>query len=321
MTTRILATASYLPPRIVRNEDLSQFSPEAIGMIEAKTGIQSRRHADDSQCTSDLAIACGKRCLDQIGFKAKDLGALIIATSSPDRIQPATATRVQHALAAHQAYAFDLNSVCSGAVFALHVADCLIKADGRPVLLIASEVYSRFLNPRDFSTYPFFGDGAGAALLDKGPVGILGSVLHTDGAGADVIQVPAGGTMLPFARCGDMAAGYFRMQGREVYKFATVAGATVITEITARFGVRVNDIRCFVCHQANLHILKDIARQIDVDFARFHICLHKYGNTAAASVLIALDEVLSEGIAGPGDLIVLVAFGGGLSWGANLIRL
>jgi 3-oxoacyl-[acyl-carrier-protein] synthase III len=325
MAARVAATASYLPEHVVRNEDLTQFPAETLSLIAEKTGIRTRRHADDGQSISDLAAAAAEACLKRAGLRPAELGGVIVATSSPDRIQPATAARVQHLLGAAGAYAFDLNSVCSGAVFGVYVADALVRAGGgRPVLVVGAEIYSRFLNPGDFSTYPYFGDGAGAVLLadgGDGPAGVLASALHTDGSGADLIQVPAGGSMLPLGRSPNAAAGYFRMNGRAVYKFATTSGPAVIQEVLAQAGVSANDVRYFVCHQANVNILREIAERVGVGFDRFPVCLDRYGNTAGASVLIMLDELVSGGKTSPGDLVVLAGFGGGLSWGANLIRL
>ncbi|HEX6463911.1 MAG TPA: ketoacyl-ACP synthase III, partial [Vicinamibacterales bacterium] len=204
VTTNIVSTGAYVPERAVANEDLTQFPATALPLIREKTGIARRHYAADDQCTSDLALEAARRCLDRAQMPATELDAILLATSSPDRVQPATATRVQDLLGASRAFAFDVNSVCSGALFGLHMGDALIRTgESRYVLVIASELYSRsYVNPRDFSTCACLGDGAGAVLL--GPTtdarGVVGSRLHTDGSGRDLIQVPAGGTMLPFDR-------------------------------------------------------------------------------------------------------------------------
>lgn len=323
MHTRILATGSYLPENEVPNAALTQFPAASLPLIEQKTGIRSRRYAADDQVTSDLGFEAARRCLERAGVEATQLDALILATSSPDRVQPATATRIQERLGASRAFAFDVNAVCSGALYAMHLADGLVTAGlARRVLVVASEIYSRYLNPRDFSTLPYFGDGAGAVLLGSGDrgAGVVRTLLHSDGAGSGVIQVPAGGTMMPFARLASPADVYFKMRGREVYEFATVKGHEVIDELLAACGVDRQDVAFVVPHQANVNVLRELADRVGIDFSKFIVNLDRYGNTAAASVLIALDELIVSGRASSGDLVVLVVFGGGLAWGATMIR-
>ena len=162
----ILSTGSFLPEKIISNEDLTQFSPEARKLIAEKTGVQTRRHASEAECTSDLAIAAARRCLQKVDFPPENVQGIVLSTSSPDRMQPATATRVQHELGARNAFAFDINSVCSGSSFGITVVDSLIQSGKfKTILLVAAEMYSKILNSKDFSTYPFFGDGAGAVLF------------------------------------------------------------------------------------------------------------------------------------------------------------
>jgi 3-oxoacyl-[acyl-carrier-protein] synthase-3 len=294
-------------------------------MIAEKTGISARRYAAPDECTSDLGAHAARQCLERAGVSAQDVDAILLATSSPDRVQPATATRVQDLIGARNAYAFDVNSVCSGALFALNMADALVRTGGaRRVLVIASELYSRtLLNPRDFSTCAVLGDGAGALLVGAGDDdrGIIGSRLHTDGSGADLIQVPAGGTMLPYAKMERTADQYFLMRGRDVMDFAGTQGVAVIEELLTAHGVDRSDVAFVVPHQANITVLQGIAERIRIPFSKFAVTLDRYGNTAAASVLIALDDLITSGRTKPGDLVVLVAFGGGLSWAATLIRL
>lgn len=322
--TAILATGSYLPRTEIGNADLTWFPAASLPLIEQKTGIRSRRHAADDQCTSDLGIEAGRQCLDRAGVTPGDVDAIVLATSSPDRIQPATATRVQEGLGAAHAFAFDVNSVCSGALYGLHLADALIRSGGaRRVLVVAAEVYSRFLNPKDFSTYPYFGDGAGAVLLGPGDGsdrGVIRTVLHSDGAGHDVIQVPGGGTMMPFGRLRSPNDVYFKMRGREVYEFAVAQGSTVVDELLQTCGLDRRDVAFVVPHQANANVLRELAVRLDLDASQVVMNLDRYGNTAAASVLIALDELMTSGRVQRGDHVVCVVFGGGLSWGATLIR-
>jgi 3-oxoacyl-[acyl-carrier-protein] synthase-3 len=325
MRARLVSTGSYLPDTVVTNESLTQFPPHTLPLIEAKTGVRERRHAAEGQCTSDLGREAARQCLERAGVEGAALDAVILTTSSPDRIQPATATRVQEAIGARGAFAFDLNSVCAGGVYALHVADAMIRAGtSRTVLVVASEVYSRYLNPKDFSTFPYFGDGAAAVLLraaeETEPGGIVGSLLGSDGSRDHVIQIPAGGTMLPYGKLSRPSDVYFKMRGREVYEFAVTQGSAVVRQLLQRHGIGKDEVAFVVPHQANVNVVNELAERLEVERDRFIVNLDRYGNTAGASVLIGLDELCQSGRLRSGDHIILVAFGGGLSWGATLIR-
>lgn len=323
--TVIRSTGKYLPETIVGNEELTQFPDDAIHLIGEKTGVFYRRMATDAECTSDLAIRAATDCLDKIGFPPDQIDGILLATSSPDRMQPATATRVQHVIGAKKAFAFDINSVCSGSTFGIAMADALIKSGYcENILLIASEVYSKIMNPKDFASYPFFGDGSGAVLLEAGDStaeGILNSCLRTDGSSSDIISVPAGGTMMPYAKMTNDRLAFFKMKGIHVFNFAVEKGPEIIRELLKEADVSIGKIKAFICHQANVNIIQKIANALDVSADRFFMNLSSYGNTAGASVLIALDEAISQGVIAKNDLVVTVAFGGGLSWGANLIRI
>lgn len=324
LSSIILATGSYLPDNIIDNSSLTQFPSSFLPLIEQKTGVKSRRFAAPDQCTSDLAIEAANRCLKKAKLAPEQVDAIILTTSSPDRIQPATATRVQDKIGADQAYAFDLNSVCSGGIFALKVADSLIKeGSARNVLVVGAEIYSKYLDPKDFSTFPYFGDGAGAVLLSGAAHtdrGLIHSLLKSDGSKAEAIQVPAGGTMLPYSQLKNPKDIYFKMMGRDIFDFAVTRGSEIVNDLLAASGIPSKDIAFIVAHQANMNILTELSSRIDIPLDKFVINLDKYGNTAAASVFIAFDELLESGQVKDGDLILLVAFGGGLSWGAVLIR-
>lgn len=323
--SHILSTGSFLPEKIISNEDLTQFSPEARKLIAEKTGVLTRRHAGEAECTSDLAIAAARKCLQKIDFPPEDVQGIVLSTSSPDRMQPATATRVQHELGARNAFAFDINSVCSGGSFGITVVDSLIQSGKfSSILLIASEMYSKILNSKDFSTYPFFGDGAGAVLFqaDTGcSRGVLHSCLGTDGSRSDTICVPGGGTMLPFGKMPGPRSACFRMRGEEVFAFTMDMGPKIIRRLLEEAGVAMEEVKCFIGHQANINILHGIAGLLEIPREKFFVNLDRYGNTASASVLIALDEAITQGRLVQGDLVVIATFGGGLSWGANLIRM
>jgi 3-oxoacyl-[acyl-carrier-protein] synthase III len=321
----ISSTGSYLPGTVIHNQDMVQFSKEARHLIFQKTGVCSRRIANESECTSDLAVKAAMHCLEKITFSPERIDGIILSTSSPDRMQPATATRVQHMIGAKKAFAFDINSVCSGSVLGITIANALIKAEiYQTILYLAAEMYSKILNKNDFSTYPYFGDGAGAILFqaDTGSArGVLHSCLRTEGSGSDTICVPGGGTIMPYEKMTSLKSAYFQMKGIDVFNFAVEKGSEVILQLIREANIDISDVACFICHQANINILEKIAENIGVSSNLFFVNLDRYGNTASASVPIALDEALSEGIIIRGDLVITVAFGGGLSWGANLIKI
>ena len=324
INSAIRSTGSYLPKKVIHNEDFSQFPNTAKILISQKTGVFSRRCASEDECTSDLAAEAGRNCIDKIEFPPEKINGIIVSTSSPDRIQPATATRVQHLMGAKNAFAFDINSVCSGSTYGITLADAMIKSGTcENILFVASEVYSKILNKKDFSTYPFFGDGSGAILFeaDDSSGGVLHSRLRTDGAGCDTICVPGGGTMMPFSKMPSPNAAFFKMKGKDVFQFAVSKGTEIILELVEEAGVPLEDIKCFICHQANVNIIFNIAKKIGVSTDKFYINLFRYGNTASASIPIALDDTLTRGLMKKGDLAVTAAFGGGLSWGANLIEI
>jgi 3-oxoacyl-[acyl-carrier-protein] synthase III len=240
---------------------------------------------------------------------------------------PATCGALQAKLEAWQAFAVDVNAVCTGAIYAMRMADAMIRAgQAKRLLVVAAELYTRFLNPTDFSTYPYFGDGAGAVLLEAAEQPtrpyIQGGVLHADGRGADLIRIPAGGSRLPFSRMADARQQYFQMNGRAVFEFAVTRGAEVIEELCRAYAVPKEEVRHLVLHQANTNVLTTIAQKTSLPVERFFINLQRYGNTAGASPLIAFDE-LTQG--NPAQelrgLTLIVAFGGGLTWGGILIAL
>jgi 3-oxoacyl-[acyl-carrier-protein] synthase-3 len=322
MFAKILSTGSYLPARVVANEDLTQFPRPSIPLIAAKTGVEARRHAEESETTSDLALHAAQACVGKAGIDAAEIDGIILSTSTPDRLQPPTATRVQHLLGAAHAFALDINAVCSGGVYGLHLADSLIRS-GRhqKILVIGAEIYSRFLNPRDFSTYPYFGDGAGAVLLGAADEpGILYTDAGADGAGSELIRVPAGGTRLPWASMQNPDDRFFKMSGREVYEFAVTKGSEITLAALEKCNLKPAEIRRFISHQANINIVRELAARVGVCEDAFFANLQKYGNTASASVFIALDELIASGGIARGDLVALVAFGGGLAWGTSIIR-
>jgi 3-oxoacyl-[acyl-carrier-protein] synthase-3 len=319
----IKSTGSYLPDKVVQNDDLTQFPAESLPRIALKTGVLSRRIAPEESCTSDLAIKAGLDCLKKANFPVEKVQGIILSTSSPDRVQPPTATRTQAGLGAPGAFAFDINSVCAGSTYGICLADSLIRsARFDNILFIAAEMYSKILNPNDFSTLPYFGDGAGAILFGSGngDKGVQHSCLGSDGHLWDTVGVFGGGTMIPFNRLPHPNSVYLKMNGRAVYEFAMKRGTEILTRLAEEACISLDDVDCFICHQANINILKGISSTLNIPFEKFFINLHRYGNTASASVIIALDEAIACNMIHDGSLVATVSFGGGLNYGSNLIR-
>ena len=309
-------TSRYLPSKVIENKDLIQFPEKYRNVIAEKAGVLSRRHVVD-ECTSDIGAEAVSSLIIQNQIAPESIDVLICATSSPDRIQPATATRIQELCGLNNAYAFDVNSVCSSAVFAMKLASGLIKDGANNVLVVASEVYSKILNPLELRTFPYFGDGAAATLITKntGSYELVDFVLGSDGSGSEVIHVPAGGTMLPGSKVENPKDFYFKMNGREVYDFACDKGSSLIQMLSERNGILPDIV---IPHQANINVIKEIGRRSGFGKDMFFINLDRYANTAGASVLIALDEYLEKNTAP--DHVFLIVFGGGLSWGGCYLR-
>lgn len=313
----IVNTAQYLPDNEISNQDLTQFPPKYRQLIEEKAGIKTRRHVTD-ECTSDIGALAVKELLHKTGMNPAQVDVLICATSSPDRIQPATATRIQEICGLKNACAFDLNSVCSGGIYGLKIASSLIKDGAKNVIVVASEVYSKLLNPKDIATFPYFGDGAAAVLLsDQGAYELKDILLFSDGSGCDVIQVPAGGSMLPASAVKKERDYYFSMEGQRVYRFACEKGSELMELLAKRNEVVADRV---ITHQANLNIIKEIARRTNISCEKFFINVDKYANTAGASVLIALNEYLESEEVKDETHVFLAAFGGGLSWGGCYLK-
>lgn len=328
-TTYILSTGSYLPSKQVFNKELTQFPPSAIALIAEKTGIESRFKADSNQFTSTLAIKAGKDCLTKIKFPADELDGVIVATSTPDRLIPATSTKVADSLGASHAFAFDINSVCSGSLYAMEVAKGLLLTGGaKNILVIGADTYSKILNNQDFSTFPYFGDGAGAILLtsdkpkERNAFGKLTKgIMQSDGKGYEIITIKAGGCELPYSKMKDKKEDYFTMNGRAVFEFATRAATESVQTLLQETGVAHDSISRVILHQANINIIKTVAKNLGLPSERFFTNLQKCGNTASASILIALDEYTKSKDFTNSGYIILCAFGGGLSWGATGIEL
>ena len=322
--SRIIGTGSYLPLRVLSNKDLEKMVDTSDAWIVERTGISERRIASEDEAASDLACHAAEKALNDGGVKPSDIDFIIVATVTPDMLFPSTACLVQNRLGAKRAFAFDLSAACSGFIYALSVADQYIKSGMYQTgLVIGSDVFSKVTDWTDRNTCVLFGDGAGAVILkaDTGEQGIVSSHLYSDGTSWDMLYVPGGGSRIPPGV--DMINNrqqFVKMRGNETLKVAVNTMCASINDALKSNGLTANDIKLFIPHQANLRIIQAIGKKLNVPMERFMINLDRYGNTSAASIPIALDEAVKEGRIEEGDNILLEAFGGGLTWGAALIK-
>ncbi|MFL2974570.1 MAG: 3-oxoacyl-ACP synthase [Euryarchaeota archaeon TMED97] len=319
----IVGLGFYVPPKIMTNDDWSTIVDTSDEWITNKTGIKERRIADDNICTSDLAVMASIEAMKDANIESGDIDLIILATSSPDVPLPSTASIIQNKLGCRKAAAFDINAVCSGWIHALEIgAKFVISSEYDNVLVIGSEVYSRIVNWDDRATCVLFGDGAGAAILQKveDGKGIIGSWLQSDGSGAEVIQIPAGGVKNSISSDKFVEGQqYFHMDGREVWNFAINAFPQAVKKVLMKIKMEIEDIDMIIPHQANYNIIEAGMLNLGLPMDKVFTNLDKYGNTAAASIPIALAESVKKGIIKEGDLVITVGFGGGLAWGANAI--
>jgi 3-oxoacyl-[acyl-carrier-protein] synthase-3 len=321
----ILGTGRYLPSALVSNDEIALRAGVTSEWIERKTGIRQRRRAAGHEATSDLAAAAAAQALNQAGLCPERVSYVVVATSTPDHPQPATASIVQHLIGATGAAAFDVNSVCSGFVFALAIAERLLHGEpaGGYALVVGADIYSRILDYTDRKTAPLFGDGAGAVVL--GPVpegqGIITTSMLTRGDQHELICVPAGGSRRPPSP-GTVAEGqhFFRMDGPGVRGFVANQLPGAIREVLDKAGVPAAGVDHFVPHQANGAMLGDIWPSLGLGVATCHLQLDRYGNTGAASVPITLDLVHRDGLFAVNDTVLLTGFGGGMSVGSAVLR-
>jgi 3-oxoacyl-[acyl-carrier-protein] synthase-3 len=313
----ILGTGSALPPRRVTNQELAERVETTHEWIVERTGIEARHIAADGETTATLATEAARKALAAAGVGAEQVGLIVLATATPDQTFPASATRVQTALGIDDCIAFDVAAVCTGFLYALSVADNMLKGGMADyALVIGSETFSRILDWEDRATCVLFGDGAGAILLhaeDTEDRGILATRLHADGRHNDLLYVDGGVSTTG-------TVGKLRMKGKEVFRHAVVNLAEVLHEVLAVAGHKVEEIDWVVPHQANKRILDATAKKLGLDPARVVVTVDQHANTSAASVPLALDTAVRDGRIRAGDLIVLEAMGGGFTWGAAVVR-
>jgi 3-oxoacyl-[acyl-carrier-protein] synthase III len=326
--SRIIGTGSYLPSRVVTNEEVAGPLGLSADHIHRLTGIRERRWAAPEEAPSDMAIQAAKRALDAAGCDAQSIDAIIVSTTSSDMAFPSTACYVQRGLGCRGVGAFDVSASCSGFLYALSMANAMITSGQvKTCLVAAAEVKSRSLDRKDESTAILFGDGAGAVVVQGEELdhplqpGILGLRLHSDGSRHDLLRVPAGGSRMP-ATAETVAQGLhaLRMNGAPLFRVAIRRIEEAVHDIVKEFGARLEDVRHIILHQANGRILSHVADRLGVPQDRVSSVIERFGNTSSASLPIALDAAVREGKIGPGDLVLLGAFGGGLTWGAGLMR-
>lgn len=318
--SQIVGCGAYLPERIVSNGDLAARLDTSDEWIRQRTGIAERRVAADGELTSDLAFRAAQGALADAGMSGSDIDLIVLATATPDNTFPATATKVQARLGMHRGAAFDIQAVCAGFIFALATADNALRlGQARTALVIGAETFSRILDWEDRGTCVLFGDGAGALALraatDTGPRsrGVLSTHLHSDGRFYDILYVDGGPSSTG-------QSGHLRMEGREVFRQAVQHLSDVVDETLTANGLSVADIDWLVPHQANSRIIDGVARKLGLANEKIVSTIAHHANTSAASIPLALAEAVANGSIRPGNLVLLEALGGGLSWGASLVR-
>ncbi|MES2119694.1 MAG: beta-ketoacyl-ACP synthase III [Pseudomonadota bacterium] len=312
----VLGVGSALPKKLVTNEELAQTVDTTDQWIVERTGIRSRYVAGEGETTASLATEAARRALEHAKVSASEIGLIVLATATPDQTFPSSATKVQAALGINDCVAFDVHAVCTGFLYALSVADSMIRAGGAgKALVIGAETFSRILDWEDRATCVLFGDGAGALVLgpEEGERGILATRLHADGRQNDLLFVDGGPSTTG-------TVGKLRMKGREVFRHAVVNLADVLNEVLEAAGLTSAEVDWVVPHQANARILDATAKKLGLPAEKVVVTVDRHANTSAASVPLALDTAVKDGRIKRGDLIVLEAMGGGFTWGAAALR-
>ena len=320
----IIGTGSYLPSKIVTNQDIEKIVETSSDWIIDRTGIKERRIADPGIATSDLAALAAEKALSDAGITADEIDLIIVATCTPDMSLPSTACLVQDKIKASKAAAFDLSAACSGFAYGLVVGSQCIKTGlYKKVLVIGAETLSRIVDWTDRNTCVLFGDGAGAAVLGEVPsgYGILGIDLGAEGSGADFLKVSAGGSHLPASSDTVSQRQHFiSMNGTEVFKFAVKVMGEAAARALNNAGLSNTDIDCLIPHQANMRIINSAAKRLKVPMEKVMVNVDKYGNTSAATIPIALDEAIKCNKIKNDDIVVLVGFGAGLTWASCVMK-
>ena len=324
-TVSITGTGSYVPDRIMTNEDLTKIVETTDEWITTRTGIRERRIAAADQPTSDLASRAALAAMAQAGVTADQIDMIIVATITPDMVFPNTACFVQAQIGAKRAFCYDIEAACSGFVYALEVGRQFVATGSvNTVLVIGAEKISSITDWSDRSLCVLFGDGAGAAIIQHRPAsrGILTTVMKSDGALSQLLMLPGGGSRYPTSlETIEKKMHFMKMDGREVFKHAITCMTGAAKEALERCGLTIDDVDCIIPHQANMRIINAVADRLGGRPEQYYVNVERYGNTSAASVIMAMDEGVRNGRIKKGDLVLLVAFGGGFTWGATLLEM
>jgi len=322
----IIGTGSYVPENIMTNRDIEKFLDTSDEWIYTRTGIRERRVADKDTATSDLSKVASERAMEMAGVKPKDIDLIILATITPDTHCPAGANWLEAKLKCDNAVSFDVTAACSGFLFALHLAEKLIRAGvNKTAIVVAGEIMTRVVNWKERESCILWGDGAGAAVvteIHRGPE-ILSTHIHTDGASGDTLLMPGGGSKTtPISHESvDKGLHFLKMiEANKSFKVAVNRFAGACEEAAAANGYTIKDVDLIIPHQANIRILQAMAKKLNVPMDKIYMTIEKYGNISSATVPIALDEAVRTGTITKGKLVLLSAFGGGLTWGSSLIK-
>lgn len=322
----VRSTGMAVPDRVMTNEDLEKIVDTTDEWITTRTGIRERRVCEEGQNTAHLAAEAGRRALEEAGLDPLDVDVIVLSTATPDHLLPATACEAQAMIGADNAAAFDVAAACAGWLYGLLLADGMLRSGlHRTALVVGAEKMSAIIDYSDRATCVLFGDGAGAAILTSGDgdgTGLLAGHMRTDGRLAELLWRPAGGAAMPsteetrFERL-----EFVKQEGREVFKNAVLAMEESSRIVLEKAGLSIDDVDLLVPHQANIRIIEAVGKRLGVERDRVYVNIDRYGNTSSASIPICLDEIRRGGLAGPGDTILMTAFGGGLAWGSVLLRL
>ncbi len=322
---KVLGTGSYTPEKVITNDDLSNTIETSDEWIVQRTGIKARHVVAEGESTSDMAVNAARKALEMSNMTPEEIDIIIVATSTPDFHIPSTAPIVQNKLGCRTIPAFDINSVCAGFAYAFVTATSMLSSGlYKNCLVIGSDTYSKILNWSDRNTCVLFGDGAGAVVLQRDENGgkILSHEFGADGSGENYIKIPVGGARKPLHEYEfyDKNDFYFQMTGKKVYEFTITTIPNCATNVMQKAGLAPDELDLVVLHQANIRIIDAVAKRLGVDRERFFVNVEKYGNTSAASIPIALDEANRAGRIKDGDKILMLGFGGGLSWGGFIFQ-
>lgn len=323
-TVSIIGTGSYLPERVLSNAELEKLVDTTDIWITTRTGIKERRIAAEDEHTSHMAAKAAKRAMEQAKVRATEIDLIIVATVTPDTFFPSTACHVQRIIGAKNAACFDVSAACSGFLYGIEIAQQFISNHAcNTILVIGADKLSSIVNWEDRNTCVLFGDGAGAAILRyrAGSHGVITTFMGSDGNYGQILHMPGGGCALPITKDNfDKKFNTLHMQGRETFKQAVTSMLAAAKEALKRSGLTVDDLTCIIPHQANARIIEALAERLNLPLSKFHVNLDRYGNTSAAAVAIALDEANRTGRFKEGDYILMVVFGGGLTYASSVVQ-